>query len=204
MTRWDFDWRKWERWLKANGHNRWEFPEDEKFQQKRKIKTGLGSGWRYSSFCKTQFSSGAQFGGIPNFIRCHLSVIHLLDRIAELPTMKVEMDDEGKYGRSYYTDDPWAEKRGYTWHDGKYDVKALVEEVGSWNEMIATTFGAINDMLTASGSPVTLESPISSFPNFEHLEFKGQQNQEHLAPFLHAMKQLAERQRATADTGEAA
>jgi hypothetical protein len=204
MTRWDFDWRKWERWLKTNGHNRWEFPEDEKFQQKRKIKTGLGSGWRYSSFCKTQFSSGAQFGGIPNFIRCHLSVIHLLDRIAELPTMKVEMDDEGKYGRSYYTDDPWAEKRVYTWHDGRYDVKALVQEVGEWNTMIAATFGAINDMLTASDSPITLESPISSFPDFEHLEFKGQQNHKHLAPFLQAMKQLAERQRATADTGEAA
>ena len=141
LTRWDFDWRKWERWLKANGHNRWEFPEDEKFQQKRKIKTGLGSGWRYSSFCKTQYASDPQCGGIFNFIRCHLSVIHLLDRIAELPTMKVNLDDEGKYGRSYYTDDPWAEKRVYTWHDGKYDVKALVEEVGEWNEMIATAFG---------------------------------------------------------------
>ena len=63
--------------------------------------------------------------------------------------MKVEIDDEGKYGRSYYTDDPWAEKRVYTWHDGKYDVKALVEEVGEWNEMIAAMFGAINDMLKA-------------------------------------------------------
>ena len=59
--------------------------------------------------------------------------------------MKVEIDDEGKYGRSYYTDDPWAEERVYTWHDGKYDVKALVEEVGEWNEMIAATFGAINE-----------------------------------------------------------
>ena len=48
--------------------------------------------------------------------------------------MKVEIDDEGKYGRSYYTDDPWAEERVYTWHDGKYDVKALVEEVGEWND----------------------------------------------------------------------
>ena len=51
--------------------------------------------------------------------------------------MKVEINDEGKYGRSYYTDDPWAAERVYTWHDGKYDVKALVEEVGEWNEMSA-------------------------------------------------------------------
>ena len=127
-------------------------PDDEKFQEKRKIKTRLG-GWRYSTFCKTQYASDTNCGGIPNFIRCHLCVIHLLDRIAQLPTMKVEIDDEGKYGRSYYTDDPWAEKRVYTWHDGKYDVKALVEEVGEWNEMIAATFGAINDMLKPAARP---------------------------------------------------
>ena len=45
------------------------------------------------------------------------------------------------YGRSYYTDNPDAEERVYTWHDGQYDVKALVQEVGGWNEMIAARFG---------------------------------------------------------------
>ena len=195
-TSWQFDWKRWERWLERNGHKRWEFPEDEKFQQKRKIKTRLSSGWRFGTFCKTQFSSGAQYGGIPNFVRCHLCVIHLLDRIAALPTMKVEIDDEGKYGRSYYTDDPWAEERVYTWHDGKYDVKALVEEVGEWNTMIAATFGAINDALKANGSSAELVSPITAYPDFEHLEFKGQQNHRYLAPFLEAMKKLADQQRA--------
>jgi hypothetical protein len=200
-TRWQFDWKRWERWLEHNGHNRWEFPEDEKFQQKRKIKTRL-SGWRYGTFCKTQYASGPQCGGIPNFVRCHLCVIHLLDRIGALPTMKVEIDDEGKYGRSYYTDDPWAEERVYTWHDGKYDVKALVEEVGEWNTMIAATFGALNDVLKANGSAVSLESPISTFPDFEHLEFKGQQNHEYLGPFLQAMKRLADQQRAAGADAE--
>ena len=33
-TRWQFDWERWRRWLQRNGHKRWEFPEDEKFQQK--------------------------------------------------------------------------------------------------------------------------------------------------------------------------
>ena len=42
-TWWGFDWKRWERWLERNGHKRWEFPEDEKFQEKRKVKTGLGS-----------------------------------------------------------------------------------------------------------------------------------------------------------------
>jgi hypothetical protein len=202
-TRWQFDWDRWERWLKRNGHSRWELPEDDKFRQERKVRTGLGSRWSYASFCKTQYSSGAQHGGMPNFVRCHLSVIHLLDRIAQLPTVKVETDDEGKYGRSYYTDDPWAEERVYTWHEGKYDVKALVEEVGSWNEMIAVTSGAMNDMLKASGSPLGMESPISAFPDFERLEFKGQQNHQYLAPFLQAMKRLADEQRAAgaADNG---
>jgi hypothetical protein len=195
-TRWQFDWNRWERWLTSNGHDRWISPE--KFQEQRKIKTRL-SGWRYSSFCKTQYASNTDCGGIPNFVRCHLCVIHLLDRIAQLPTMKVEIDDEGKYGRSYYTDDPWAEERVYTWHDGKYDVKALVEEVGEWNTMIAATFGALKDAV--GGSPLSLESPISGFPNFEQLEFKGQQNHEYLAPFLQAMKRLADQRRA--DTVEA-
>ena len=91
-TRWQFDWERWERWLQANGHSRWEFPDDEKFQEKRKVKTGLGSGWRYSTLLQDPVCQRHQCGGIPNFVRCHLCVIHLLDRIAQLPTMKVEIE----------------------------------------------------------------------------------------------------------------
>lgn len=195
MTRWEFDWQRWQCWLQSNGHDRWDDPHDEKFQEQRKVKTGLGSTWRYSTFCKTQYASDERCGGIPNFIRSHLCVIHLLDRIGEFPTMKVQTNDEGKYGRSYHTDDPWAEKRVYTWHEGKYDVKALVEEVGDWNQMIAATFGALNDVVNAKGASTSLDSPITSFPDFERLEFKGRQNHQYLAPFLRAMKQLADQQR---------
>ena len=150
---------------KRNGHNRWELPEDEKFQQKRKIKTGLGSGWRYSTFCKTQYASRCRVRRHPQF-RPLPPVRHPPAR-PDRPTA----DDEGRDRRrgqvravSYYTDDPWAEERVYTWHDGKYDVKALVEEVGEWNEMIAATFGAINDMLKASGSPLGLGIADLSVP----------------------------------------
>ena len=187
-TRWEFDYRRWERWLNDNEHEPWTHPN--KFQEKRKIKTRL-SGWRYSAFCKTQYASDPNCGGVPNFIRCHLSVIHLLDRIGQLPTMRVEFNDEGKYGRSYYTDDPWAKKRVYTWHDGKYNVKALIQEIGEWNQMIAAMFGGLKDMAEARG--VGVEGSIMAFPDFEQLEFKGQK-QEYLAPFLSAMKQLAEKQ----------
>ncbi len=203
-TRWEFDWNKWRRWLDRNGYERWEFPDDDKFREQRKVKTRLGSGWRYSAFCKTQYASEASCGGIANFVKCHLCVIHLLDQIAELPTVKVEIDDEGKYGRSIYTDNPWADERVYTWHDGRYDVKALVQEVTEWNEMIAATFGAMNDMLQSTDSSLKLEAPITRFPDFEQLEFKGQQNHQYLQPFLKTMKQLAEQERAKHRNGDPA
>ena len=186
-TWWEFNWDKWRQWAAANGHGWWANPDDKQFEQKRMVKTRLG-GWRYGSFCKTQYASDPACGGVPNFIWCHLSVIHLLDKIAELPTMKVEIDDEGHYGRSYYTDDPSADERVYTWHEGEYNVQALIKEVGEWNEMVAAMFGGLSDLIKAKGG--SLEGPIKAFPNFEQLEFKGQ-NPEHLGPFLEAMRDLA-------------
>lgn len=197
-TYWAFDWKKWDSWLEQNGHD-WGHPNDETFQQKRMLKTRFG-GWRYSGFCKTQYASEPSCGGIPNFLKCHISVITLLDRIAKLPTMKVEVCDEGKYGPSRYSDD-WREARAegrdptYVWHEGQYDPKALVLEVAEWNEMIASMFGGLNDMLNASGSPLSVEGPIQSFTNFESLEFKGQGNIQ-LQPFLAAMADMAKQERA--------
>ena len=69
------------------------------------------------------------------------------------------------------------------------------QQVGDWNEMIAATFGALSD--AAGGSSLGVESPISAFPDFEHLEFKGQDHQ-YLAPFLQAMKQLADQRQGVA------
>lgn len=192
-TRWEFDWRKWERWLRRSENAGFYVPP-ELFEETRKIKTRLASGWHYGSFCKTQYASNPECGGVANFVKCHLCVIHLLERIAKLPTIKVEIDDEGQYGPSYYTDDWRVPEPVYSWHEGQYDVKKLVEEVGDWNEMIAANFGALNDLLNSNGSSLGVESPISEFPNFERLEFNGRQ-QEHLKPFLQAMEQLAEKER---------
>lgn len=58
-TSWSFDWKRWRRWLVANGHRTWEHEDDEKFQEPRKIKTHLG-GWRYSSFTFPNFSGSAE------------------------------------------------------------------------------------------------------------------------------------------------
>ena len=35
-TRWQFDWSKWERWTKANGHKSYALPDDETFQEMRR------------------------------------------------------------------------------------------------------------------------------------------------------------------------
>jgi len=185
-----FSWRKWMRWLGNNGHEQYLPPE--KFTETRNVKTKLG-GWHWSSFCKTQYASDPRCGGVANFLRCHISTITLLDRIAKLPTMQVQINDEGEYGASYYTDDPSVSEPHYRWHDGKYDPKALAQEVGEWNGMIAALTGAMDDMLEASDSKVKGSSPIHGFPNFEHLEFKGSQD-EHLQPFLQAMAKVAERE----------
>ena len=80
------------------------------------IETRL-SGWYWGSFCKTQYSSNPACGGALNFLRCHLSIVALLDRAQELGCL-AEVSDESKF---------W-EKR---------DLKALVEEINSWNEMVS-------------------------------------------------------------------
>ena len=130
---------------------------------------------------------------IPNFLRCHISVITLLDRMAKLPGLKVTVGDEGKYGPSTYSDD-WKEaneagrKPTYRRHKGQYNPAALANEVGEWNTMIAGLTGALSDALANSG--MGLEAPIKDFPDFERLEFRGR-NAKYLEPFLKAMKALS-------------
>lgn len=116
---------------------------------KKKIRVGKAE-WTWDSFCKTQYASNPECGGVENFLRCHLTVVKLLDHAAELGILK-EVSDEGKY---------W----------DKRDVKALAAEVGDWNTMIAGWAGRLKDAL---GDDVTAE--IAKFPNFEHLEAKGRQ-----------------------------
>ena len=114
---------------------------------KRRLSTGL-TGWRWQSFCKTQYASNPECGGVQNFLRCHLAVIKLLDQAKSLDIL-ADVCDEGDF---------W-EKR---------DIPALARGVGEWNEMIAAFAGQMKDWL---GDGV--QSAITAFPNFEHLEAKG-------------------------------
>ncbi|HVX09954.1 MAG TPA: hypothetical protein VHC22_02015 [Pirellulales bacterium] len=42
------------------------------------------SGWRWSSFCKTQYTNHREYGGVANFLKCHIAVIKMLDYAREL------------------------------------------------------------------------------------------------------------------------
>jgi len=118
--------------------------------RKRRVRTGL-TGWCWSSFCKTQYASNPECGGVQNFLRCHLSVIALLDFAKSLGLVD-HVSDEGNY---------WETR----------DVEALAKEVGSWNEMIASFAGQLKDVLGAG-----VVSEIANYPNFEHLEARGRRD----------------------------
>lgn len=113
----------------------------------KRIPTGL-TGWRWSSFCKTQYASNPECGGIENFLRCHLTVIALLDAAKALGLVH-EVSDEGDY---------WTDR----------DVSALARTVGEWNEGIAAFAGQLKDQLGDN-----VQSAISAFPDFERLEARG-------------------------------
>jgi len=116
--------------------------------RKKRLRTGLAA-WSWRSFCKTQYASNPDCGGVENFLRCHLALVKMLDHAAQLGVLK-SVTDEGEY-----------------WQ--KRDLKALAGEVGQWNNMIAGWAGRLKD---AFGDAVVSE--ITKFPDFEHLEAKGQ------------------------------
>jgi len=119
-------------------------------------RTNLGKGWSGRGFCKTQYASNPKLGGVPHFLRCHLSVIALLDTAGKLGILDSVSDEGDFYARR--------------------DVKALGEEVGGWNSMLAGLVGTLDDALTGDGMSSTSE--ITKFPNFEHLEAAAQDTPE--------------------------
>lgn len=117
----------------------------------RRVVTHL-EGWTWSSFCKTQYASARQCGGVENFVRCHVGLVKLLDIAAKSELILVGVHDESKY----------FELR---------DAKELVNTVGEWNQFIAAYAGMFKDQAEQGG--FTIESIITGFPDFEHLEAKG-------------------------------
>jgi hypothetical protein len=119
----------------------------------KRFKTKL-DGWRWSSFCKTQYASNPACGGLDNFVRCHIGLVKLLDRAAEIGIL-AKVSDEGGY----------FEKR---------DAAELVTEIDDWNKMIAGAVGTLKDTLQSLGHDSrSFLSEITKYPDFEHLEAKG-------------------------------
>lgn len=108
-----------------------------------RIRTNLKN-WMGHGFCKTQYASDPAYGGIVNFLKCHISVIHLLEFVQSVPGFTVQIDDEGRYGSAEYTDDPSSKEPVYYIHSPQHDVAKLAAEVGEWNEMVAAAFGNLN------------------------------------------------------------
>ena len=114
---------------------------------KRKIRTRLCA-WTWGSFCKTQYASNPECGGVQNFLRCHLTVIRMLNHAQELGIL-ASVSDEGDY---------WQQR----------NIEALARNVGEWNAMLVAWAGQLKDQLGDG-----LLSAITQFPNFEHLEAAG-------------------------------
>jgi len=130
------------------------FPRSVIVQNKRtgknhRVPVENGGGWQWSSFCKTQF---ANENGLEHFIKCHLSVVAMLDA-AKRVGFDVTVNDESDY----------FEKR---------DVHGLVKAIGEWDQMLAGFGGVLKDAAGESG--MTIESPIFARRDFETLELAGQ------------------------------
>lgn len=117
-------------------------------QKGQTIPTGLDH-WHWQSFCKTQYASNPEDGGLENFLNCHLTLVRLLDRAKEL-NMLSEVNDESGF---------WEHR----------DIPKLVETIGQWNRQIAGFVGRFKDQFGGD-----FVAPITDYPNFEHLEADDQ------------------------------
>ena len=130
------------------------FPSEVSHPEFGKLQTKL-KGWSWSSFCKTHYASDPRCGGLPNFLRCHLGVVALLDEAKKLGFLR-KVSDEGEF---------WETR----------SLERLTKEVGEQSAMLASFLGALKDAVgQASDGVVRLEAPIAGYPNFEHLEAEGQ------------------------------
>lgn len=127
------------------------YPETVTYQG-RKIDVNC-PGWVWRDFCKTQYASNPQYGGVQNFLRCHLGLIAILD-MAQKFGFEMEVYDEGGY---------WENR----------SVEKLLRELADYNQLVAAIAGKIKDQIDKN---TTLIASIFDYPNFEHLEAKGEKH----------------------------
>ncbi|MFB2969435.1 hypothetical protein ACE1CD_10715 [Aerosakkonema sp. BLCC-F183] len=108
--------------------------------------------WIWTGFCKTQYASNPDYGGIENFIECHLTIVKMLEASEHLGIVSQVMD-EGDY-----------------WETRNLDV--LVSKVKQMNMLVAAVTGKLSDYFREKEQKKSY-SPIFEYPNFEYLEAKG-------------------------------
>ena len=115
----------------------------------RDMPTKLGSGWRLSGACKTQYAS---LHGWDHFRQCHTTVIALLRAASELGA-RVRIIDEG----------------GWWPHRSDSALRQALERL---NQIVAAMAGALKDA-SDDEKPGAVVSPIFTHPHFERLEADG-------------------------------
>lgn len=107
--------------------------------------------WQWEDYCKTQYASLPECGGLQNFLRCHQTVLQLVNHCQELGILDHACDPSG-----------------YWEH---HDLEELVKCVNMSNIFTAAAVGIMKDALTPMG--YTAEAPILERAGFEHLEAQG-------------------------------
>jgi hypothetical protein len=113
----------------------------------RLVLTGFTGGWRFHSFCKTQYAGEH---GLDNFIKCHLMVVSLLDFWRSMG-VSVRVNDEGGY---------WKTR----------SLEVLRSELHDYDRLVAAMGGMFKDV----EGGLAVKSPIFDYRNFERLEHEGQ------------------------------
>ena len=111
--------------------------------------TKISREWQFGWFCKTQFAGQH---GAAHFLRCHKTVISLLD-FCRKAGLEVMVKDEAGY---------WEQR----------DEAGLAKTLRRSEALLAAFGGLMKDMADTPGGPA-VESPIFDYANFEHLEQEG-------------------------------
>ncbi len=108
--------------------------------------------WSWTGFCKTQYASNPDYGGMENFINCHLMIVKMLDAAQKLG-ITCEIDDESGYCNNR-------------------NLEELTAILNKHNLLMAAFTGNLKDDLEKSGT-VSVQASIFDYPDFENLEAKG-------------------------------
>ena len=111
--------------------------------------TKITDEWQFGWFCKTQFAGQH---GPAHFLRCHKSVISLLD-FCRKAGLDVSVRDEAGY---------WEQR----------DESELLTTLRRSEAMLAALGGLLKDTVDTGGGQM-ITSPIFDYANFEHLEHEG-------------------------------